>query len=102
MAESTREQAAVDKGNLAATHAEAKANFEENLGTVTFDRAEKQAKASWDDAHLSTAARQAKISTDRQNQLEEANARKAESKAERERILTERAAKKAVKEAAKK
>ena len=59
--ESAKAQAMVDKANLAAAKAEAKANFEENRGTNTLKKAKAMAKQSWDDAHMSPAERTAKI-----------------------------------------
>ena len=75
MGESARAQHEVDKANLAAAKAAAKANFEENRGTNSLKRAKAQAKQSWDDAHLSPAERTAKTREKQQKQIEEANER---------------------------
>ena len=75
MGESTKAQYEVDKANLAAAKAEAKANFEENRGTNTLKRAKAQAKQSWDDAHTSPAERTAKTREEQKKQIEEANER---------------------------
>ncbi len=75
MAENTKLQHEVDKANFAAAKAEAKANFEENLGTNTFRKAKEQAKQSWDDAHMSPAERTAKVRDEQKKQIEEANER---------------------------
>ncbi len=75
MAESTKAQHEVDKANLQAAKAEAKANFEENRGKNTLNRAKAQAKQNWDDAHMSPAERTAKIRENQKKQIEEANAR---------------------------
>jgi len=75
MGESAKAQHQVDKANLAAAKAEAKANFEENRGTNTLKRAKAQAKKSWDDAHMSPAERTAKMREEQQKQIEEANER---------------------------
>ena len=69
----------VDKANLAAAKAEAKANFEENRGTNTFKKAKANAKKSWDDAHMSPAERTAKIREEQEKQIEDANKRKEEA-----------------------
>ena len=75
MGESAKAQHEVDKANLAAAKAEAKANFEENRGTNTFAKAKAQAKQSWDDAHMSPAERTAKTREEQKKQIEEANER---------------------------
>ena len=75
MGENAKAQHQVDKANLAAAKAEAKANFEENRGTNTLKRAKEQAKQSWDDAHMSPSERTAKIRAEQQKQIEEANER---------------------------
>lgn len=77
MKQSARAQHEVDKANLAATKAEAKASFEENRGHNTFAKAKADAKKSWDDAHMSPAERSAKMQAEREAQIAEANARKA-------------------------
>ena len=75
MGDSAKAQHEVDKANLAAAKAEAKANFEENRGTNTFKKAKAQAKESWDDAHMSPAERTAKIREEQKKQVEDANER---------------------------
>ena len=60
MMESAKKQHEVDKANLEAAKAEAKANFEENRGTNTLKKAKEMSKQSWDDAHMSPAERTAK------------------------------------------
>ena len=75
MGECAKAQHEVDKANLAAAKAEAKANFEENRGTNTFRKAKEQAKQSWDDAHMSSAERTAKVREEQKKQIEEANER---------------------------
>ena len=75
MAESTKAQHEVDKANLKAAKAEAKANFEENRFTNSLARAKAQAKQSWDDAHMSPSERTAKTREEQKKQIEEANER---------------------------
>ena len=75
MAENAKAQHAVDKANLEAAKAEAKANFEENRGTNTLKRAKAQAKASWEDAKMSPSERTAKVREEQKKQIEEANER---------------------------
>ena len=77
MKQSTKAQHELDKANLAAAKAEAKASFEENRGHNTFAKAKADAKKSWDDAHMSPAERSAKMQAEREAQIAEANARKA-------------------------
>ncbi len=81
MKESAKAQHQVDKANFAAAKAEAKANFEENRGSNTFAKAKADAKKSWDDAHMSPAERNAKMQAEREDQIAQANARKAEADA---------------------
>ena len=81
MAQSAKEQHAVDKANFQAAKAEAKANFEENRGTNTFRRAKAQAKQSWEDTKMSPSQRQAKIREQQKVQIAEAEARKAAAEA---------------------
>ncbi len=81
MKASTKAQHEVDKANLAAAKAEAKANFEENRGTNTFAKAKADAKKSWDDAHMSPSKRAAADQEKRNAQIAQANQRKAESDA---------------------
>ena len=75
MGESAKAQHQVDKANIAAVKAEAKANFEENRGSNTFKKAKAQAKQSWDDAHMSPVERTAKTREEQKKQIEEANER---------------------------
>ena len=75
MAESANAQHEVDKANLQAAKAEARANFEENRFTNSFARAKAQAKQSWDDAHMTPAERAAKVREEQQKQIAEANER---------------------------
>ncbi len=77
MKESAKAQHEVDKANLAAVKAEAKANFEENRGSNTWKKAKENAKKSWDDAHMSPTERTAKMRAEQALAIEEANARKA-------------------------
>ena len=81
MGESAKAQHEVDKANLAAAKAEARANFEENRGTNTLARAKAQAKQSWDDAHMTPAERTAKLREEQAMQIVEANARIEEANA---------------------
>lgn len=60
MKASAKAQHEVDKAEFAQKKAEAKANFEENRGHNTFAKAKRDAKKSWDDAHMSPAQRAAK------------------------------------------
>ena len=75
MGENAKAQHQVDKANLAAAKAEAKANFEENRFTNSLAKAKAQAKQSWDDAHMSPAERTAKMREEQARQIEEANER---------------------------
>ena len=82
MAESAKAQHEVDKANFEAVKAESKANFEENKFHNSYAKAKENAKASWEDAKLSPAERQAKMQKEREEQIaaskkrtEEANAR---------------------------
>ena len=75
MGEGAKAQHEVDKANLAAAKAEAKANFEENRGTNTLAKAKAQAKQSWDDAHMTPAERTTKTREEQKKQIEEANER---------------------------
>ena len=81
MGESAKAQHQVDKAQLEAAKAEAKANFEENRGKNTLKKAKEMSKKSWDDAHMSPSERTAKIRAEQQVMIEEANARKAEAEA---------------------
>ena len=90
MGESAKAQHEVDKANLAAAKAEAKANFEENRGSNTFKKAKVLREQSWDDAHMSPAERTAKTREEQQKQIEEANARIAEANARYEAAKVEK------------
>ncbi len=81
MKESTKAQHEVDKANLAAAKAEAKANFEENRGKNTYAKAKANAKKSWDDAHMSPSERVEAEQAKRDEQIAEANKRRAEAEA---------------------
>lgn len=81
MNESAKAQHKVDKANLAAAKAEAKANFEENRFHNTYAKAKADAKKNWDDAHMSPAERNAKMQEEREKQIAEANARKEAAEA---------------------
>lgn len=76
MFESAKAQHEVDKANLEAAKAEAKANFEENRGTNTLKKAKEMSKQSWDDAHMSPSERAAKTREEQQKQIEKANERR--------------------------
>ena len=60
MGKRARAQREVDKAEFAQKKAESKADFEENRGHNTFAKATRDAKKSWDDAHMSPAERAAK------------------------------------------
>ena len=75
MGENAKAQHEVDKANLAAAKAEAKANFEENRGTNSLKRAKEQAKQSWDDAHMSPKERTKKVRAEQIKQIQAANER---------------------------
>ncbi len=77
MAESAKAQREVDKANFEATKAESKANFEENKGHNSIARAKAQAKQSWDDAHMTSAERAAKMQAEREAQIAAAKERTA-------------------------
>ena len=77
MKESTQAQHEVDKANFEAAKAESKANFEENRGHNTFAKAKRDAKKSWDDAHMSPAERSAKMQAEREEQIAAAKERTA-------------------------
>ena len=76
MTESAKKQHEVDKANLEAAKAEAKANFEENRGTNTLKKAKEMSKQCWDDAHMSPAERAAKTREEQQKQIEKAHERR--------------------------
>ena len=86
MAENAKAQHAVDKANLEAAKAEAKANFEENRGTNTLKRAKAQARASWEDAKMSPSERTAKMRAEQEKQIEDAKRRTAEANARYESV----------------
>ncbi len=75
MKESAKAQHEVDRAELAAAKAEAKANFEENRGRNTYAKAKADAKKTWDDAHMSPAERAAVMQQEREAKIAEANAR---------------------------
>ncbi|MBR2160251.1 MAG: hypothetical protein IJ938_02940 [Clostridia bacterium] len=75
MKESAKAQHEVDKANFEAAKAEARANFEENRGRNTFQKAKQDAKKSWDDAHMSPSQRAEKMQNEREEQIAEAKAR---------------------------
>ena len=82
MKASAKAQREVDKAEFAQKKAEARATFEENKGRNTLARAKRDAKKSWDDAHMSPDQRAAKAQDGRnariaaaKNATEAANAR---------------------------
>lgn len=77
MKASAQAQHEVDKAQLEAVKAESKANFEENRGHNTFAKAKRDAKKSWDDAHMSPAERAAKMQQERDAQIAAAKERTA-------------------------
>jgi len=81
MKKSAQAQHEVDKANFAAAKAEARANFEENRGRNTFQKAKADAKKSWDDAHMSPAERAEKMQEERDAQIAAAEERKAAAEA---------------------
>ncbi len=81
MKKNAKAQREVDKAELDAVKAESKANFEENRGSNTYVKAKAQGKKSWDDAHMSPSERAAEDQKKRDEQLAEANKRKAEADA---------------------
>ena len=84
MKESAQAQHEVDKAELAAAKAEARANFEENRGHNTYARAKATGKKSWDDTHMSPAEREARAQEERDARIEAANARVEEANARTE------------------
>lgn len=60
MKASAKAQHEVDKAEFAQKKAEAKASFEENKFHNTYAKAKRDAKKSWDDAHMTPAQRAAK------------------------------------------
>ncbi len=81
MKQNAKAQHEVDKANFAAAKSEAKANFEENRGSNTYAKAKADAKKNWDDAHMSISERAAADQAKRDEQIREANKRKAEADA---------------------
>ena len=94
MAQNAKAQHEVDKANLEAAKAEAKANFEENRGSNTFKRAKANAKASWENAKMTPAERTAKIRDEQQEQIAAAKARTEAAKERTEKAKAERKCKK--------
>ena len=86
MKQSAKEQHEVDKANFNAAKAEAKANFEENRGKNTFQKAKADAKKSWDDAHLGPSERNQKMQAERGKQIEQANEREQAAKERLEQL----------------
>ena len=60
MKASAKAQHEVDKAEFAQKKAEARASFEENKFHNTYAKAKRDAKKSWDDAHMTPARRTAK------------------------------------------
>lgn len=60
MKANAKAQHEVDKAEFAQTKAEARASFEENKFHNTYAKAKRDAKKSWDDAHMTPAQRAAK------------------------------------------
>lgn len=60
MKASAKAQHEVDKAEFAQKKAEARASFEENKFHNTYAKAKRDAKKSWDDAHMTPAQRAAK------------------------------------------
>ena len=81
MKESAKAQHEVDKANFQATKAEAKANFEENRFHNSYKKAKAIGKQSWDDAHMSPDERSAKMQSEREQQIADANKRREEAEA---------------------
>lgn len=77
MKASAKAQREVDKAQFEAVKAESKANFEENRGHNTFAKAKRDAKKSWDDAHMSPAERAAKMQEEGEAQIAAARERTA-------------------------
>ena len=75
MKASAAAQHEVDKAEFAAAKAEARANFEENRGRNTWERAKADAKKHWDDAHMTPAEREERANEEREAKIAEANAR---------------------------
>ena len=84
MKESAKAQHEVDRAELAAEKAEARANFEENRGHNTFAKAKAEGKKSWDDAHMSPSERTAKMQEERDARIKAAKARTEAAKARTE------------------
>ncbi len=77
MKKSAKAQREVDKANLKAVKAEARANFEENRGRNTFKKAKQGAKKTWDEAHMSPQERAEMMQRERDEQIKKANERQA-------------------------
>ena len=77
MKASAKAQHEVDKAELAAAKAEAKANFEENRGHNTYARAKADAKKTWDEARMSPSERAEKMQAEREARIAAANERTA-------------------------
>ena len=75
MKKNAKAQHEVDRANLAAAKAEAKANFEENKFHNTYAAAKADAKKHWDDAHMTPDERAERMQQERDAAIEAANAR---------------------------
>lgn len=75
MKESAKAQHEVDKANFQAVKAESRLHFEENRGKNTLRKAKEESKKIWDDAHTSSSERKEKMQKEREEQLQQANAR---------------------------
>lgn len=75
MKESAKAQHEVDKANFQAVKAESRLHFEENRGKNTFRKAKEASKKIWDDAHTNSSERKEKMQKEREEQLQQANAR---------------------------
>lgn len=75
MQESAKAQHEVDRAELAAAKAEARANLEENRGRNTYAKAKADAKKTWDDTHMTPTERAAAMQQEREARIAEANAR---------------------------
>ncbi len=81
MKKSAKAQHEVDKAEVAAAKAEARADFEENRGKNTYKKAKAQGKKSRDDARMSIAERAKATQAERDEKIIAANKRKAEAEA---------------------
>ena len=88
MKESAKIQAQVDKAEFAAKKAEAKADFEENRGTISFEKAKQQGNRSSKQERIKDEAME-KIKQAEQRK-EEAEKRYEAARAERNRLHEER------------